>query len=191
MILWDEVWASVHNLLLSNKTKTAIWEQLYLNFYTQYSYNKWHKTINSCTLCGKDPTDIYHIILHCDFTNTIFTQIEPALLKLFPNTITREEKAFGIVNIINKPAIMVRNWLTYKIREVILDFERKAYHNPKVASVTLFKAKFNQEIASEVKKLLYRFKHENRMKKFDEIVCFGDILCEKVGEEYRLKCVFD
>ena len=191
MILWDEVWASVHNRLLSNKTKTAIWEQLHLNFYTQYSYNKWHKTINSCTLCGKDPTDIYHIILHCDFTNTIFTQIEPALLKLFPNTITREEKAFGIVNIKNKPAIMVRNWLTYKIREVILDFERKAYHNPKVASVTLFKAKFNQEIASEVKKLLYRFKHENRMKKFDEIVCFGHILCEKVGEEYRLKCVFD
>ena len=37
VILWEEVWGSVHNYLSSNKTRTAIWKQLHLNVYTQYS----------------------------------------------------------------------------------------------------------------------------------------------------------
>ena len=49
LVIWDEVWIMVHNFLLTNQTKTAIWEQLHLNFYTQYSYNKWHGT-----LCAKN-----------------------------------------------------------------------------------------------------------------------------------------
>ena len=33
LIVWDEVWDSVHNFPMTNKTKTAIWEQIHLNFY--------------------------------------------------------------------------------------------------------------------------------------------------------------
>ena len=55
VILWEEVWDSIHNFLLSNTTKTAVWEQLHLNFYTQYSYNKWHKVAQMCTLCNNIP----------------------------------------------------------------------------------------------------------------------------------------
>ena len=40
LIVWEEVWDSVHNFMTTNITKTAIWEQIHLNFYTQYSYNK-------------------------------------------------------------------------------------------------------------------------------------------------------
>ena len=35
LILWDAVWDSVHHFPMTNKTKTAIWEQLHLNFYVQ------------------------------------------------------------------------------------------------------------------------------------------------------------
>ena len=35
VILWEEVWKVVHNCLLTSKTKTIIWEQIHLNFYTQ------------------------------------------------------------------------------------------------------------------------------------------------------------
>ena len=73
VMLWEEVWDSVHNFLSSNRTKTAIWEQIHLNFYTQYSFNKWHNKANLCSLCNKLPDSIYHIILHCDFVNTIWT----------------------------------------------------------------------------------------------------------------------
>ena len=99
MILWDEVWIAVHNCLSSNKTKTAIWEQLHLNFYTQYSYNIWHKVEHPCTLSNKVPESIYHIILHCDFVNTIWDDIQPVLLQLSHRPISDEEKVLGIVNI--------------------------------------------------------------------------------------------
>ena len=38
-IVWEHVWTAVHNSLVENETKTIIWEQLHLNFYTQYKYN--------------------------------------------------------------------------------------------------------------------------------------------------------
>ena len=60
LILWEEVWDSVHHFLLSNVTKTAIWEQIHLNFYTQYSYNKWHNTSEECPLCKQLPESIPH-----------------------------------------------------------------------------------------------------------------------------------
>ena len=41
VIVWDEIWNTVHHFVLSNRTETIIWEQLPLNFYTQYSYNKY------------------------------------------------------------------------------------------------------------------------------------------------------
>ena len=38
-----EAWDTVHNGLSTNKTKNIIWQQIHLNFYTQYSYTKWYK----------------------------------------------------------------------------------------------------------------------------------------------------
>ena len=77
VIVWEEVWITVHNVLLS-----IIWEQLHLNFYTQYSYNKWHKVHNICPLCSKVPESIYHIILNCDFVNKVWIDIQPLLSSL-------------------------------------------------------------------------------------------------------------
>ena len=46
VIVWGEVWNTVHySSWITSVTKTAIWEQIHLNFYTQYSYNKWHGVI--------------------------------------------------------------------------------------------------------------------------------------------------
>ena len=52
-INWDEVWISVYNILSTNQTRSIIWEQIHLNFYTQYSYNKWHKKIEPCPYVSK------------------------------------------------------------------------------------------------------------------------------------------
>ena len=40
LIIWDDVWYTVHNYLNTYKTTSLIWQQIHLNFYTQYSYNK-------------------------------------------------------------------------------------------------------------------------------------------------------
>ena len=131
VILWEEVWSSVQNFLLSNKTRTIIWEQLHLNFYTQYSYNKWHGKQDTCPLCNKIPESIYHIILHCDFVNNIWIQMEPILTQLHSKSVTDDEKALGVVTIKSTPGILLRNWLTYKLREQVMLFERMSYHSKK------------------------------------------------------------
>ena len=52
-ITWGDVWNAVHNFLNTNQTKTIIWEQIHLHYYTQYSYNKWHKKNEKCFLCNR------------------------------------------------------------------------------------------------------------------------------------------
>ena len=55
----------------------------------------------------------------------------------------------------------------------------------------MFKAKFNQMIAREVKHLMYRLNNEGKLDKFEEVVAFKGIICEKKGQgEYLLKRVF-
>ena len=191
IILWEEVWISLHNNLVSNETRTAIWEQLHLNFYTQYSYNKWHKASDPCPLCGNIPESIFHIILHCDFVNIIWAELQPTLTQLSEKTLDDTEKALGIVQIEKTADMILRNWLGYKLREQILIFERSTYRHSKEPSVDLFKTKFNQMIAKEVKDLMYRFNNEGRLDKFDEIIPLKGILCQKIGNgEYSLKKVF-
>ena len=51
--------------------------------------------------------------------------------------------------------MILRNWLGYKLREQILLFERRAYHQSRTPPIEIFKAKYNQAIAREVKDLLY------------------------------------
>ena len=112
-ITWEDVWNAVHNFLNTNQTKTIIWEQIHLQNYTQYSYNKWFKKNEKCFLCNTIPVNIFHVILHCHFTIKIWNEIEPILKELHPNSVTDEEKAFGIIERKQTPGIMLRNWLTY------------------------------------------------------------------------------
>ena len=193
--MWEEVWDSVHNLLALNETRTSIWEQIHLNFYTQYSYNKWHSTpdqeiTDPCPLCRQKPESIFHIILHCDLVNTIWDQLSPTLSKLSMHTLDEAEKVFGIVQIRKSPGVILRNWLGYKLREQILLLERSAYHQSKAPSVEVFKAKYNQSVAADVKLLMYRFNNEGKLAKFDEIVAHNGVVCQKITSgEYCLRTV--
>ena len=76
LIVWDDVWYTVHNYLSTYKATSLIWQQIHLNFYTQYSYNKWHKVKNPCPLCGLIPQNKFHIILHCDAVAQVWQDIE-------------------------------------------------------------------------------------------------------------------
>ena len=127
VILWEEVWNSVHSSLHSNNTKTAIWEQLHLNFYTQYSYNKWHNTLDLCPLCHELPSNIYHTMLDCTFTNTIWTDLQPMLGRFRSIVVNDQEKTLGLVDVKSSSGTLLRNWVTYKVREQIIKFQRKAY----------------------------------------------------------------
>ena len=80
--VWEDVWTSVHNQLSLNETIDVIWRQIHLNFYTQYSSNKWHKTSGVCSLCHQVPQTIFHIILYYSTATRVWNDIEPVLMRL-------------------------------------------------------------------------------------------------------------
>ena len=60
-----------------------------------------------------------HLILHCHFTNTLWNEIEPLLMKLHPVNVNDGEKAFGVVKKNHTTGSLLRNWLTFKLRDHI------------------------------------------------------------------------
>ena len=96
LIDWDQVWDSIHVQFCTEEVKSTIWEQIHLNFYTTYSYNKWHNTMQPCPLCRKIPDDIFHIILDCKFTKVMWKRVEKVLYQIIPQLPTLHEKAFGL-----------------------------------------------------------------------------------------------
>ena len=175
-IVWEDVWKTVHNLLSTNLTKTTIWQQIHLNFYTQYSYNKWHKKKDLCPLCKKLPENIYHIILHCEFVNELWEKIDPVLKAIHPGTVTEEEKAFGIVQKKQTTGIVLRNWLTYLLRECIAKEERTAYHSSKIPSSENTKQKFNFNLQFEINAKVLRYQNENNLDFFDKMITRTSIM---------------
>ena len=86
--------------------------------------------------------------------------------------------------------MILRNWLTYKMREMIMEFERNAFYSSQYTSIDLFKAKFNQAIAYEIKGLLIRYTNENKLNIFSQKIAYKGILCKKIQEgEYQFQIV--
>ena len=148
-LIWDHVWASIHNRLATEEVKSVIWEQVHLNMYTTYSYNKWHNSNTHCPFCLQPPADRFHILLDCPLTTTLWSAIEPFLLTIHPTPLSDQEKAFGLMG--SLPGITLRNWLTFVLRACIHEHESVAYHNQKgLVNVTTIKQLFNARVAREV-----------------------------------------
>ena len=182
---WNDIWNTVHNPLNFCKTTSIIWHQLHLNFYTQYSYNKWHKVNMACPLCGKVPESIFHVILYCDIVSTIWRDITPILLKLHPDQPNEEEKAFGIVRRNPRPGVRVRNWLTFLIRRCISKMERRAHFcNPNILART--KKRIQYSLEKEIDKKLFICLNEGNMKVFDDFLTHSNVICKKTQEQHYL-----
>ena len=165
---WDKVWVSIHDSFYTEELKSSIWEQIHLNFYTTYNYNKWHNSLNPCPLCNKIPDDIFHIFFDCKFTKTMWKRIEKKLMKITPIPITNSEKALGLHTNSRKNAIVLRNWVTFTMRHLILAEERKAFYikNYHQCSVEKFFAKFNYKAQEELRTKELMHVHRGTSDKF-------------------------
>ena len=106
------------------------------------------------------------MILDCKFVNQVWIQAEPLLNSLHEKPITDEEKALGIVNMKGTVGIMLRNWITFKLREQLMILERKLSKSSRCASLDNFKIKFNQSMALEIKQHLFRYQEDWNASKF-------------------------
>ena len=180
-IPWDDAWNTVHNFLCTNETISEIWHQIHLNFYTQYSYNKWHKVSEMCPLCDELPENIYHILFHCDVVKTIWNDISSKLLELHPSPISNEEKAFGIIHKKPPPGILARNWLTYTIRKCIAVMEREAHYNNSTI-LQRVKRKIQQSIESELDQKVFMYAAEGKLDKFEKFFAHNEVICKRIDE---------
>ena len=176
---WKHVWDSVHNILSSNETKTVIWQELHLNFYTQYSYNQWHKKMDVCPLCLKVPRDIFHIMLDCDLVNDIWQGIQPLLVRLYPIPVSNSEKVLGIVKNKQSTGTLLRNWLTFLLRKVVLDEEKTSFYKKSAPTIYDILGKFEKSLHDEIRRLERQHRHENRIDNFQKLIGFKDVLCTR------------
>jgi len=128
-----------------------------LNDYCTYSYNKWHKSQDCCPLCLSVPATKFHLTLECYATKKLWDDLEPHLLKIVRTYVSDMEKVFGLAG--NSPNIILRNWLTFLLRQCIVDQERAAYHNKKgLQNIDDIKMNFNEKVKTELmqKYLIYQ-----------------------------------
>ena len=154
---WPLIWQACHNPLSQEHVTAFIWEQLHLNYYTTYNYNQWHRQSlpQPCPFCHTVPPDPFHLILHCPLTLALWNQLTPVLQRLHPSAVTHHEMAFGILGTTH--VILLRNWLTFRLRICIHEHERQAYHAPGLPYEDLIRHALNRAVSQELQDRLTLF----------------------------------
>ena len=149
-----------------NETISQIWSQIHLNDLTTASYNNWFKSDHPCPLCKADiKNDLFHIILHCSFTKRVWHDLDYFLKKLSVTHVSDQEMAFGLEG--NSPVLLVRNWLTFLLRECIVQQEKLAFHNDLgEGNIIHLKHVFNARVIKEVCEAYELAKHDQQLDKF-------------------------
>ena len=140
LIHWDKVWESVYDNFYSDEVRSTIWEQIHLNFYTTYNYNKWHNSLTPCPLCRQIPEDVFHIFFDCKYTKELWQRLQNTLMKIDARNISNYEKAFDLQarNRQEKNSTLLRNYITFYLRQHIMVEEHKAYHRKVVTQANKF-----------------------------------------------------
>ena len=127
--------------------------------------------------------------MNCEFTNKLWNDIEPTLRKLHPISVSNEEKAFGIVHHPPTTGIILRNWVTFMMREIISKAEREAYHTSYV-NLDKIKRNLNKTVVSEIMNKNVRYRHENKSDFFEKLITYKTVLCEIQNDEYKIRDIF-
>ena len=157
--------------------------------YTQHSYNKWHKSNDPCQLCRVVPIDEFHSIFHCTTVQNLWKEIEPHLLKIHPNPVTKQEMAFGIIG--KTKNIILRNWLTFLLRQTISQQERLAFHNKKGRQNEKdIKIEYNDEVKRQVWQQFNIMSNLNRLDYFRESYGVNDYLITWEEDQWQILKLF-
>ena len=188
-INWEQVWVSLNNPITSENVKSAIWEQIHLNYYCTYSYNKWHKKQDPCPFCSDVPDTRYHLILDCRLVKNLWRDLEPNLMKLSAIPVTAYEMAFGLKG--HTPCIILRNWLTYLLRYCITEQESKAFYNQSyMANEVEIKIRFNHLVKSETYKKYLIYQNLDRDKYFRNIFATRGFLIAWQNNEWQILTLY-
>ena len=186
---WKMIWKTLNNPLTTEDAKSIIWEQVHLNDYTTYSYNKWHNAQQKCPFCSKVPQNRFHITIECPTLHTLWMELEKHLTKIHPTPLTDTEKAFGIIG--DTKNITLRNWLTFILRQCIVEQENTAFHNQKFQeNIIDIKIIYNQKIKSEVWKKYNIYSNLGRLAYFEQSFAVNNHLINWENEQWNILTLF-
>ena len=186
---WEKIWDSVNNPVATEHTKSTIWEQIHLNDYCTYSYNKWHNNQDKCPLCTHIPSTKFHLTLECQVTSSLWQQLEPYLLYLTSSPVSDFEKVFGLIG--TSPEVILRNWLTFTLRQCIVDQENAAYHNKRgILNEHNIKQNFNARVKREVNEKNIIYSNLGRQEYFVKIFAAKDFLITWENDEWHIVTFF-
>ena len=189
-IMWPNVWASVNNPISTEDTKTLIWEQIHLNDYNTYSYNKWHNTQQKCPLCFQMPQSKFHLTLECLMTSKLWKDLEIHLCKIHPTPVKDTEKVFGIQGCTSN--VILRNWLTFLLRQCIAEHENIAYYNQKgLGNEIKIKNSFNQMVKTEVWAKYNIYLNLGREEYFKKVFAVNDHLIECNNGQWEILTLYN
>ena len=118
----------------------------------------------------------------------MWKRIEKPLKKIIPVQITNTEKALGLqpTNKKEENATILRNWVTFSLRHLIREEERRAYHIPDyhLHSVEKFFTKFNQKTQEELRIKSLQYAYRGLSAKFKEIVTINKVVAYNRDGEY-------
>ena len=182
---WKKVWVQVHNPLCRNETVSQVWSQIHLNDLTTASYNNWFRSDIPCPLCKSKIDGLFHIILECSFIKQLWKELDYFLKKLSPLPVTAEEMAFGLPG--NTPKILLRNWLTFLLRECIIKQEKMAFRNDLGAgNIVHLKHTYNARVLHEVCEAYELFVHDHQLERFNSLYNPDKVLLvDPQGEIHR------
>ena len=189
-INWRKVWTSLNNPITTESTKTTVWEQIHLNDYTTYSYNKWHTDQQKCPFCTEIPDSKFHITIECPTLTLIWTELEQHLQNIHPAQVTNMERVFGIPG--NTPNIILRNWMTFLFRQCIAEQENKAFYNKKgQANLVDIKLAYNHKIKTEVWNKYNIYYNLGRQQYFTHTFAVNDYLITWENQQWQIITLFN
>ena len=145
---WSQVWNNLHMTKISLQTKSAIYSQIHLGFFSEYiSVKNGTLPFANCKLCGELITAHYHEILHCKILALALNHFMPLFNRLYQNPLTKSEQVFGIIAS-NKEEQLI-NFVVFTIRSVVhvnrgIDFQSLEAAKCKV--INMSRQKISQEI---------------------------------------------
>ena len=135
------------------------------------------------------PEDEFHSIFHCTTVQNLWKEIQPHLLKIHPSPVTKQEMAFGIFG--KTKNIILRNWLTFLLRQTIAEHERLAYHNKKgLRNEMKIKMDYNEEVKRQVWQQLNILTNINRLDYFRESYAVNQYLIAWEDDQWQILKLF-
>ena len=89
-----------------------------------------------------------HLIVVFPFVRSLWSDIHPFLETIHSAPITNYEMAFGLDGL--TAPVLLRNWLTFKFRQVISFQEYMAHNNPSQNNTRMIQESMNRVIKTEV-----------------------------------------